>query len=190
MVPGATLRHPAACRLQYNFGNERVAIFCRPITGGRCIDRHRLAALNVPSSRLAGLLTWATIAAWLVAVLGAVYRVGDSRAFWLGVALFGGCYFVVAFSSAFPTAKDHMEIPLRLFRRAFWTASIPGDSNPRRATTDSTFDEKTQQTLVWPAWNNGFGVTVHCLANWLFALAGGMIGRLFHATAAVRRADE
>jgi hypothetical protein len=143
-----------------------------------------LAALNAPSPSTALALIVATVSVLLVAILATVYGVGAARAFWLGVALFGWFYFVVAFTPAFPEAKGYIERPLRAFRSAFWTVTIPDGADPHLSGMDTGgYDSATKTQLAWPSWHHGFGATIHCLVNLLFALAGGIIGRLVYATA-------
>jgi hypothetical protein len=141
-----------------------------------------LAALNSPTNVVGGVLGFATIGLVLAAVLGAVYRTGEVRAFWLGVALFGGSYFVIIFSGAFPVASEHLREPLKAVRAAFWTLRIPEGSQQSTSGMDTEYDHDAKTTLAWPSWHNGFGVTIHCLINWLFALAGGTVGRWIYAT--------
>jgi len=141
-----------------------------------------LVALNSAGPLTAGLLTVATVGALLTAVVGVIYRAGEARAFWLGVVLFGGVYFVIAFTPALPAAELSLREPLKAVRRAFWTTSIPAGQTPLPKGKDSAFDEAAQSWRSWPAWDGGFGATVHCLANWLWALIGGMIARWFYVT--------
>jgi hypothetical protein len=159
--------------LRFSIANlfAAVAIIC----GG-------LAALNSQSGVPAGLLMLATITGILVAVLGVVLCAGEPRAFWLGVAVFGGSYFVVAFSPAFPNVESQLRKPLNAFRRAFWTTKLPEGPTTLPAGKDSGFDESAQAWLSWPAWDGGFGAKIHCLVNLLFALAGGIVGRWFYVT--------
>jgi hypothetical protein len=149
-----------------------------------------LAALNSPSDVNAGILVAATLAALLAAVLGVVYREGESRGFCLGAAVFGGAYFAVAFTPAFPAANEHISDALRSFRAACWTTRVPDGSDPfQKRTTgrDTEYDNATRTTLARPSWHHGFGATAHCVALWLFALLGGIIGRCFYATSVARR---
>src|SRR5262245_41528296 len=87
-----------------------------------------MVALNSPTNIVGGVLGFATIGLVLAAVLGAIYRTGESRAFWLGVAIFGGSYFVIIFSGAFPVAAEHLREPLKAIRATFWTVRIPDGS--------------------------------------------------------------
>jgi hypothetical protein len=147
-----------------------------------------LAALNSPSDVKAGILVAATLAALLAAVLGVVYREGESRAFCLGAAVFGGAYFAVAFTPAFPAANEHISDVLRSFRAAFWTTRVPEGSDPFNKRTEGRDTEYVNRTaLVRPSWQHGFGAMAHCVALWLFALLGGIIGRCIHGTSAARR---
>ena len=141
-----------------------------------------LAALNSPSAYSASLLTFATMVVLLVAVLGAIYRTGETQAFWLGVALFGGSYFVVAFSPAFSLAENQIREPLKAFRRAFWSSPLPPSVTTIPADKEPDYTDSTMTHFVSPAWDRGFGAKLHCLVNLLLALAGGVIGRWFHAT--------
>jgi|SRR3954447_22345136 hypothetical protein len=149
-----------------------------------------LAALNSPSDVNAGILVVATLAALLAAVLGVVYCEGERRAFCLGAALFGGAYFAVAFTPAFSPANEHICDALRSFRAAFWTTRVPDGSDPfskRTTGRDTEYDYSTKTTLARPSWHHGFGATAHCIALWLFALIGGIIGRCIYATSAATR---
>jgi hypothetical protein len=146
-----------------------------------------LAALNAPSSAIGGLLILATMGALLVAVLGIVYRQGESRAFWLGAAVFDGSYFVVTFTPLFPNAVLKLREPIKVFRRTFWSTPLPQGVTTLPAGKDSAYDSSANAWLSWPAWDGGFGATANCLVNWLFALIGGIVGRWFYAISATRR---
>jgi hypothetical protein len=138
-----------------------------------------LAALNPPSRYKALAIVILTASMLLVAAMATIYRGGDSRAFWLGVALFGWFYFIAAFTGAMPEIKSHIERPLDEFRRTFWQITIQeADKNPPDTSgLETAYDSATRATLAWPPWEDGFGVTLHCLVAWLFALAGGIVGR-------------
>jgi hypothetical protein len=137
-----------------------------------------LAALNSPSGVAAGLLTFATILVLLVAATAAIYRQGQARAFWLGVVLFGGSYFVVAFSTAFSVAENQIREPLKLFRRTFWGTPLRRGNVPDGK--DAEYVASKSIHIITPAWDRGFGSTLHCVVNWLLALAGGIVGRWFY----------
>lgn len=140
-----------------------------------------LSLLSSSSGVKAGVLVIVTLGALLGAVLGVIYREGEARAFWLGAAIFGGAYFVVVFTPAFPYANEHLGDGLRAFRAAFWTVRIPdGDKRPQNG--DTAYEQSTKTTLLWPSWHHGFGATAHCVVLWLFALTGGIVGRWFYVT--------
>jgi hypothetical protein len=141
-----------------------------------------LAALNSPSSVIAGLLALATLAVILLAILGTVYRSDEARAFWLGVALFGGSYFVVALTPVAPLVSDGLGATLKTVRAAFWTVRTPDGEEEPTGLMDTAYDRENATTVAWPSWHHGFGLTIHCLANLLFAVAGGIAGRWFYAT--------
>ena len=141
-----------------------------------------LAALNSPSSGTAALLMLTTVVVILLAILGTAYRTGDARAFWLGVALFGGTYFAIAFTPACPPAADMFSSTLRRVRATFWTVRIPAGDQRSTDRMDTAYEQATATTLAWPSWHHGFGQTIHCLANLFFALAGGIAARWFYAT--------
>ena len=145
-----------------------------------------LVALNAPNPVTAGLLTLATIGALLTAVLGVIYRTGEARAFWLGVVVFGGAYFAIAFSSALPAAELWLREPLKAVRRAFWTTSVPAGQTTLPQGKDSAYDEAAHGWLTWPAWDGGFGATAHCFANWLWALMGGAMALWFYVTSLLK----
>jgi hypothetical protein len=144
-----------------------------------------LAALNAPTDARAAVFIAATAFVLLISVLATIYRAGESRAFWLGVALFGWFYFLAAFTPAIPAVGRSAEVPLRAFRAAFWTMRVPDGSDPTHALTqnrDTAYDQATKTTLAWPSWHHGFGDTIHCFVNLLVAMVGGIIGRWFYAT--------
>src|SRR5207244_11083258 len=89
----------------------------------------------------------------------------------------------IAFTPAFPAAENKLREPLHVFRRAFWTTPIRAGVVVLPQGKDSAYDESAQAWLSWPAWDSGFGATLHCLVSWLFALAGGIAGRWFYLTA-------
>ena len=141
-----------------------------------------LAALNSPSSASAGLLALATVAFVLLSILGVVYRSHEARAFWLGFAICGGSYFAIALTPVAPLVSDGLGATLKAVRAAFWTIRTPdGESGPT-GLMDTAYDRENATTLAWPSWHHGFGLTIHCLVNLLFALAGGIAGRWFYAT--------
>jgi hypothetical protein len=146
-----------------------------------------LAALNSPSRLTVGLVTIVTLGVLLAAVVGAIYRTGEARAFWLGSAVFGWSYFLIAFSPAFPTAKAAIDPPLLALRDTFWTVKIPdGDTSPSLVGMDTAYDAAIRTTLARPSWHHYFGVTIHCIVTLLFALVGGIVGRWFCASSGRR----
>jgi hypothetical protein len=58
-------------------------------------------ALLKSSSFLAAAMLGAVALALIAAVLLAIYRVGDRRAFWLGFAIFGWSYLLLCYGSIF-----------------------------------------------------------------------------------------
>jgi hypothetical protein len=144
-----------------------------------------LAALNVPSAATATVLLAVTSAALLFAVLVTIYSANESRAFWLGVSLFGWFYFIVAFTPAAPEVKGFIDRPLRSFRAAFWTTEIR-DGDNRLANGDTAYDSERRVTLVQPSWHHGFGGTIHCIVSWLVAMMGGIVGKLLFASRSKR----
>jgi len=64
-----------------------------------------IVALNPPSQLKADILKGATVCILLTAVLAAINYAGSARAFWIGFALFGWFYFVVAFTAALPSGR-------------------------------------------------------------------------------------
>jgi len=148
-----------------------------------------LAALNAPSPSMASALTMATTFALLFAILATIYRNGETRAFWLGVSLFGWFYFIVVFTDAAPEARACIERPLRAVRAAIWTTEIPDGSN-QLAQGDTAYDQNRRITQVWPAWSHGFGTTIHCLANLFVAIVGGVVGRLLYWSSGERKTGQ
>jgi hypothetical protein len=144
-----------------------------------------LAALNSPSRLTVGLVTIVTLGVLLAAILGAIYRAGEARAFWLGFAVFGWSYFLVAFSPVFSDVKAQIDLPLRAFRDAFFTVRIPaGGDLTRTQSMDTGYEPATNTTLAWPSWHHHFGGTIHCVVTLLFALVGGIVGQWFSASSA------
>lgn len=152
-----------------------------------------LVALNPPSLLKADLLKVATACILLTALLAAINFAESRRAFWLGFALFGWFYFVVAFTAALPTIRHPIERPLREIRNAVWgtrvTAPVSQLGQPQSG-FDVFYDHKAGQILTVPAWEYGFGETAHCLANLAFAFMGGMVGRRLAARAAVKTTSQ
>jgi hypothetical protein len=62
-----------------------------------------LAALRSPSRLWAGVLINLDLAVLTIAVIGAIYRRGAKRAYWLGLALGGWLYFILGFCPWFTT---------------------------------------------------------------------------------------
>jgi hypothetical protein len=138
-----------------------------------------LAALNAPSINKAAALIAATSFVLLFAILATIYRASESRAFWLGVSLFGCFYFVVAFTDAASGVKPFFEQKLRSFRDAFWTTEVPDGTNARHL-GDTAYDRDRQVTLVRPSWHHSFGPIIHCLVTWLVAIIGGIVAKLLY----------
>ena len=115
-----------------------------------------LAALKSDSGTVAGLAMLGTVGVLGTAATASILGQAESRAFWLGVLIFGVSYFVVVYSAAFPEAKAEIKAPLFIFYSKYWAATIP-------------------------SWNNAFGATLNCIVNLTFAWSGGIISRCWYA---------
>jgi hypothetical protein len=146
-----------------------------------------LAALKANSPTLAGLLTLAMLGVNLSAVVGVVFSEGQSRYFWLGVALFGSAYFGVVFTPLAPAAKAEIEAPLKAFRDQFWSSVLPPNTKPQSPGVAWRADRTTNQRIAAPLWDYAFGTTLHCVANSLFALFGGIVGKQLYTDTAKRK---
>jgi hypothetical protein len=113
-----------------------------------------LAALRSDSGLVAGLMTLGTLGLITTAAVGSLYGRDQSRAFWLGVLVFGGAFFVVTNSALFAPAKAEIIAPMQIFYREYWSATIPN-------------------------WVNAFGATSQAIVNVAFAWLGGLIARCF-----------
>jgi hypothetical protein len=143
-----------------------------------------IVALNPPTQLKADLLKVATVCILLTALLAAINLSCSARPFWIGFALFGWFYFVVAFTAALPAIRHPIEGQLRTVRNAVWgtrvTAPMSQLGQPQSG-FDVFYDHKAGQILTVPAWEYGFGEAAHCLVDLALAFAGGFIGRALAA---------
>ena len=154
--------------LRFSIANLLVAV---AVIGGG------LAALRAESPAIAGLLTLAVIAVVLAAVLGTVCCSERWRYFCLGMALFGGAYFWIVFTSKVPVAKTKIEAPLRAFGERFWSRVPPPEDMPQ-SQTGRPGRPPSPLTLARQRWDYAFGTTLHCVVNLVFAMLGGLTGWL------------
>lgn len=106
-----------------------------------------------------------TLAILLAAILGIVYRTGVNRAFWLGFAIFGWTYLLLAFTPAFRVAEHH------LFGKQ--VHSYLKDYSPE-ASSGIVIDSSGSRIAVF-----SFAQIIYSLSAWLFGLIGGFVGVYF-----------
>ncbi len=80
-----------------------------------------IASLRVASKLLADAILFPTLGIMAMAILGAVYRAGNRRAFWLGFALFGWGYMALSsefwWAAAAPQTNRHELITTQILNR-------------------------------------------------------------------------
>jgi hypothetical protein len=137
-----------------------------------------LAALKYPTPLTAGALGTLLQGSLAVAILGVVLRNGPRRAFWVGFAVCGGAYTLLAFDLSPSPATPRPQlvtVELLVLLKAFLT-------------------EKSAATVGWltavdAARLDLFLQTGHSLAGLTAGLLGGLLGRHFAATGGDRHVD-
>ena len=109
-----------------------------------------------------------TLALVLVAILGAVYRPGARRAFWLGFALFGSTYFLFTFVPSFRLIEH------QLFGKQ---ASIYFGKHAPEASSGIVIGPEGNRVAVF-----SFDQIIHSICTLLFAGGGGLASVYFYAT--------
>jgi len=92
-----------------------------------------VAALRSASDEWASVLFTLTIVMLAIAVLGALFRQGQRRAFWTGFALFGWGYLLVCFGHWFATEVNPHLVTTKLLERVYPRLA----KNPRDAPYDA-----------------------------------------------------
>jgi MFS family permease len=147
------------------------------------------ASLRFASGLLASIAFTSAVAALLFAVLGAVFRGGPERAFWIGFAVFGGGYLVFAFAPWFH-GDTSPQAPMLLTSRLLALVHPPLQhpespaSGMSRGTNPSLAQSTWRQVypagpMLVPAWEH-FAQVGHSLLTLLAALVGGAIARWLH----------
>jgi hypothetical protein len=141
------------------------------------------AALRADSSLAADAMFTATCGVLLLAILAACYRQDARRAFWVGFALFGWSYFVLAFAPWFESDVRPRLLTNRLFTQLYpRVVGMP----PGSFAHYNNFWLADSGTGKWSLVRNGssdhFEHTAHCLAALAAGLAGGILGRCLFAT--------
>jgi hypothetical protein len=124
-----------------------------------------LAALRDPSEWWTALLFTATAAALPTAVLGAMFRRGEPRAFWAGFASFGVCYASLVY------AKSSYELLVTTRLLSYLHASLPDATRQRGFTVQ--WNDMSEWSFIFVG---------HLLVAWAAALIGGFVARRFHGT--------
>jgi hypothetical protein len=142
--------------MRFSIANVMIAV---AIIGGG------FAALSSPTKLAMAIVFLAVVVALLAATLGAIYSRGQRRAFYLGAALFGGVYMMLAFASLFDAGRYAIDAPIRELQPAFRGI-----------------------TPAWTEWDT-FRPIAHCLVAVMLGLAGGLIGRAFFERSSASRAQ-
>lgn len=138
------------------------------------------AALRTDSPIWAHATLSLTLLALLTAILGAAIRRGRSRAFWLGFAVFGWTYLVLAIGPWFKTEiSPHLPTTdmvnyLQGHIKQFPPGSIRHDNNLW------VWDPATQKWAYLGQESERFDRTAHSLGALLVAVLGGLVGRLLY----------
>jgi hypothetical protein len=139
-----------------------------------------LAALNGQQLWFCGVFTL-TIAALVIAVLGAMFRSGPARAFFTGAALSGVVYLALVY---YKTTCDLLLTDKFVREAAEWAntrwPTPPPLSAPPAA--HAQWQESVNNYLV--NWNGSeppsvFAGVAHLMFSWLFAVLGGLAARRF-----------
>ena len=92
------------------------------------------ASLRFPSEPMAGAVLLLTLGAFALAVLAAVYRRGERRAFWVGFALFGWGYMALTAGAWWESGADRSRLITSLILDQISPYFLPG-GNPRVASS-------------------------------------------------------
>lgn len=157
------------------------------------------AALRQPSEFGVSAAITALVGALFMGILAALFRRGEARAFWLGFALFGGGYFVIAFGSwqfsenlkrRLLTEKllDYLhprivrplgEDPTLVTPIVVSGTALPNASVMQNDGTGRLYQTPSGQIVrIAPAWAE-FEQIGHALFGLLLALIGGMLARYY-----------
>ena len=133
------------------------------------------AALGNPTGLWASALFTLAVFLLCVAVLGAVFRHGRRRAFWVGFATFGLAYLVLTFVSAGLSPPPLLTTELLAYMDRLM-------NNPFIITIDGTFAAPSPRgiPITGPS-SVAFHQVGHSLAALVFALVGSVVARNFAA---------
>jgi hypothetical protein len=139
-----------------------------------------LAALNGQQLWFCGAFM-VTIAALLVAVLGAIFRSGPARAFFTGAALCGAAYLTLVYykSTCDLLLTDKFVREAAEWANSRWPTPPPATAQPA---AHAQWRESVSNYLV--NWNgveprSVFAGVAHLMFSWLFAVLGGFAARRF-----------
>ena len=142
------------------------------------------AALRNASKLWASMIFTLTVCLLLGAILGVVFRGGDTRAFCLGFALLGWGYLFLAFSHVINEDLNLRAPPLL-------TSMMLGYMHPKLAKSETIpgsgfrpedfMDLGGPRTVFVPSWEH-FHQVGHSLVTLLIALVGGGLARYLHAS--------
>jgi|SRR5579864_1023575 len=146
------------------------------------------AALRNASEVWVAALFTLTVATLLGAVLGTIYRRGRTRAFWLGFALFGGCFLILSLVPAAATQLPSTALLDQLERMRGNAQAVAFNSDGSRV----ALRWADGSVRVWHAQagkllsslaseRDDLLKVVHSLTALSLALAGGVLGRFLYA---------
>ena len=146
------------------------------------------AAIRFDSPLWAGLTMAVTVPLLFAAILGALFRLGQARAFWTGMAICGWGYLLLALAPWFePSVGQHLPTTqvLVLVHEQLQEQEPDTDNNP--------VDEDDNSFVIQFRWATTTGPdlsvvqsTGHALFALLFGFIGGVTAKWFYVTRAPR----
>lgn len=116
-----------------------------------------------------------TLGLLLAAILAGVYRTGVNRAFWIGFAVFGWAYVMLAFIPSFRVVEHHL--PGKAVN-SYLKEHAP------KASSGTVIDTAGSRIAVF-----SFAQIVHLVVALIFACVGGLAGVYFYSTSRSRRQE-
>ena len=154
-------------------GKERFQFSLAVAFGATTIASITIAALCRGDWFWARVMFSVTLGLFLAAILGALYRTGVNRAFWIGFAVFGWAYILLAFVPSLRVAGHHL---LGSEVNSYLKKYAPD------ASSRTVIDSGGSRIVVF-----SFSQIGHTVVALVFAVVGGLAGVYFYWTSRNRR---